>query len=158
MEDNTTDDDGDSGSEIPHEAEGCGCGCNVLGGDEGLEGDEWGLEVGADADAGNNLEDDNAGPGFVVGEVDEEAETEAHENHAEPDWGKILACFFDHDADGHGCEREGEDEGEEIDAGEDWGCAENSLEVEWQEVRAGNEDSAMAEADQERCDVGTAFE
>ncbi len=60
------------------------------------------MKVGTDADAGDELEDDDAGPGFVVGKVDEETEAEGHEEHTEPDRREVLACFLNEDAGGHG--------------------------------------------------------
>lgn len=62
------------------------------------------------------MEGEDAGPGAGVGEVDVETKAEGHEEDAEVDGGKVLACFFDEDADDNGGEGEGEDEGEEIDS------------------------------------------
>lgn len=112
LEDDAADDDGDGGGEITDEAKGCGCGGDVFWFNAGLESYERGLEVGADAHAGDELEDDDAGPGFVVGEVDEEAEAEGHEEHAEPDGREVLSCLFNEDAGGHGGEGESDDERE----------------------------------------------
>ena len=116
LEDDAADDDGDGGGEVADEAEGSGRGGDVLRFDKRLQGDERSLEIGADAESGNKLEDDGAGPGFVVGEVDEEAKTEGHEEHAEPDGREVLARFLDEDADAHGGEGEGDNEGEEVDS------------------------------------------
>ncbi len=154
LEDDAADDDGDGGGEVADEAEGGGGGGDVLGRDEGLQGDEGGLEVRADADAGDDLEDDDAGPGRVGREVDEEAEAEGHEGHAGPDGGEVLARLADEDADGGGHEGEGEDEGEEVETRAEWGGAEHGLEVEREEVGAADEDEAVAEADDEGGDVG----
>jgi len=49
LEDDAADDDGDGGCEVAHEAERRGCGGDVLVCDEGLQCDEGGLEVRADA-------------------------------------------------------------------------------------------------------------
>ena len=49
LEDDAADDDGDGGGELADEAEGRGCGGDVAGLDEGLERDEGGLEIRADA-------------------------------------------------------------------------------------------------------------
>lgn len=158
LEDDAADDDGDGGGEVADEAEGGGRGGDVLGRDEGLEGDERGLEVGADAEARDDLEEDDAGPGGVGGQVDVEAEAEGHAGHAEPDGGEVLARLADEDADGGGHEGEGEDEGEEVDARHQRGGAEHGLEVEGQEVGAADEDEAVAEADEEGGDVGESLE
>ena len=99
MEDDAADDDGDGGCELADETERCCCGGDVAGFDVGLEGDEGGLEVGADAYAGYDLEGEDAAPCAAVGEVDVEAETYGHEEDAEVDGGEVLACFFDEDAD-----------------------------------------------------------
>ena len=116
LEDDATDDDGDGSGEVPDEAEGRSRSGNILGLDERLERDKRGLEVGTDADAGNELEDDDAGPAFVIGKVNEEAKAEGHEEHAEPDRRKVLACFLDEDTDNHGGQGEGDDEGEQVDS------------------------------------------
>ena len=49
LEDDAADDDGDGGGELADETERGSCGGDVAGLDEGLECDQWGLEVGADA-------------------------------------------------------------------------------------------------------------
>ena len=67
LEDHAADDDGDGGGELADEAEGCGRGCNVSRLDEGLEGYEGGLEVGAYAEAGDDLVGEDAAPGAGVG-------------------------------------------------------------------------------------------
>lgn len=54
-------DDGDGGRELADEAEGRGSGGDVAGFDAGLEGDEGGLEEGADAEACDELVDDDFG-------------------------------------------------------------------------------------------------
>ena len=154
LEDDAADDDGDGGGELADEAEGCGRGCDISRLDEGLEGYEGGLEIGAYAEAGDDLVGYDAAPGAGVGEIDKESEADGHEEDAEVDGGKVLACFFDEDADDDGGKGEGEDEGEEVDAGEDWGGAENGLEVEGVEVGAGDEDEAVDEADAEGGEVG----
>ena len=81
-----------------------------------MEGYQWALKIGTDAEAGDDLVGENAAPLAAVGKVDVEAETEGHEEDAEPDWGQVLACFFDEDANDYGGEGEGDDEGEEVDA------------------------------------------
>ena len=116
LEDDAADDHGYGGGEVADEAEGCGCSGDVLWLYQGLQRDKGSLEIRADADASDELEDDDAGPRLVVGEVDEEAEAEGHKEHAEPDGREVVACFLDEDADGHGSEGEGDDEGEEVDA------------------------------------------
>ena len=51
----------------------------------------------------------------MVGEVDEEAEAEGHEEHAQPNRREVLASLFDEDTDGHGGEGEGEDKRKKVD-------------------------------------------
>lgn len=70
------------------------------------------MEVGTNANAGDDLVDDQAGPGGVRGKVNVEAETEGHEEHAEPDGGEVLACLADEDAGDGGDEGKGDNEGE----------------------------------------------
>lgn len=63
------------------------------------------------------MENYDARPGGVGGEIDEETKTEGHEEEAEVDWGKVLASFADEDTSSSRHEGEGENEGEEVDAG-----------------------------------------
>lgn len=158
LEYDTPDDDGDGGGEVAEEAEGCRCGRDVAGRDERLQGDERSLEVWPHAQAGDDLVGEDAAPGSGGGDVDVEAETDGHEEHAQPNWGEVLACFLDEYAGDDGGEGEGEDEGEEVDAREDGGGAQHGLEVEGQEVRARDEDHAVDEADGEGGHVGAVFE
>lgn len=117
-EDDAAQDDGDGGGELADEAEGAGGGSDVLWFDGALEGDEWRLEVGSHANAGDDLVDDYFGPVSGRVQVDEEAESECHEDEAEPDGFPIAACLFDVDAHKGGLEGEAEGEGEEVDARE----------------------------------------
>lgn len=117
--------------------------------DVGLEGDERGLEEGADAYAGDDLVDDDAGPGGVVFEVDEEAVAKGHEAQAADDHLTVAACFFDDDACACGDEGKAENHGEDVDAAEDRGGLQDGLEVKREVVGAGDEDEGMAEADDE---------
>ena len=85
--------------------------------DQRLQRDERGLEIWAYAQAGDDLVDDDAGPGApTVGKIEEEAEAEGHEDHAEPDGREVEACFLDEDADDGGGEGHGENVGEEVKA------------------------------------------
>jgi len=102
LEDDAANNNGDGGGEVADETKGGGCGGNIFWFDKGLESNERGLEIRADTNAGDELEDDDASPGFVVREVDEEAEAEGHEEHAEPDGREVLSCLFDENADDHG--------------------------------------------------------
>lgn len=158
LEDDAADDNGDGGREVADEAKGGGRGGDVAGGDQGLESDEGGLKVRSDAHAGDDLVDDQAGPGGVGWEVDVEAETECHEEHAEPDRGKVLARFADEDACDGGDEGEGDDEGEEIDTGKERGSSQDGLEIKREVVGTGDEDEAVHEAREEGGDVGAAGE
>ena len=108
--------DGDAGGDISREAKRRGRGGDILCLDERLQCNERGLEIWTDADARDDLVNDDAGPGRSFREIDVEAETERHEDHAEPDRGKVLAGFLDEDAYGRGDEGEGEDEGEGVHA------------------------------------------
>ena len=95
----------------------------------GLEGNQWGLEVGANANSSDDLVDEDLAPLSVVGEVDEEAEAEGHEAEAEDDGFFEHACFLDEDAGGGGDEGEDDYHGEQVHAGKNWCGAENGLEV-----------------------------
>ena len=68
--------------------------------------------------------------------------------------GRYWPVFLDEDAAGDGDEGEGEDEGEEIDARENGGGAEGGLEIEREEVGAGDEDEAVDEAGGKGGNVG----
>lgn len=74
------------------------------------------MEDGTDADTGDYLEDDDAWPGGVGLEVDEEAVAEGHEDEACDDKFAVAACDFDDCACGDGGEGEREAEGEDVDA------------------------------------------
>lgn len=104
LEDDTTDDDGDGGCDVTCETKGCSRTSDIRRFDHSLEGNKWGLEIRANADTGDDLVDDDAGPGRIVFEIDVKAEAEGHEEEAEPDWWEIFACFLDHDADDGGDE------------------------------------------------------
>lgn len=69
-----------------------------------------------------------------------------------------MASFLDEDTSGGGHEGEGEDKGERIDTGENGRGQVDGLEVEGEEVGSGDEDGAVAEAGEERGDVGAALE
>ena len=70
LEDDAAEHDGHGGCDLAHEAKGCGRGGDVGRFDRGLQRDEWGLEVRADPDAGDDLVDDDPRPGGVRGEGD----------------------------------------------------------------------------------------
>lgn len=106
--------DGHGGREVAGEAKGRGRGGDVAGPDFRLESDEWGLEVGADADPRDDLEDDDARPGRVGGEVDVEAEAEGHEESAEPDHRAVTAGLADDNAGEGGHEGQAKHVGEEV--------------------------------------------
>lgn len=77
MEDDAADDDGNGGGHVAGEAEGGGCGRDVARLDEALQRDEGSLEIRAYSQAGDDLVDDDTGPGAaVVGQVDEKAEAD----------------------------------------------------------------------------------
>lgn len=103
-EDNAAEDNGDGGAELADEAEGARRGGDVLGLDGGLQRDQRALKVGSDADAGDDLVDDDFGPVGPRVQVDEEAEAERHEDEAEPDGFAVAAGLFDDDADQGGLE------------------------------------------------------
>lgn len=91
LEDDTADNDGYGRGQVANEAEGCGRGSYVAGLNEGLESDQWCLEIWSDAQASDDLEGEDAAPGAAAGKVNVETETDRHEDHAEPDRGKVLA-------------------------------------------------------------------
>ena len=104
LEDDAADDDGDGGGEVPHEAEEGRRGGDVSRRDFRLEGDQGSLEVGAHAEAGDDLEGEDPAPGPGGGDVGVEAEADGHEDHAEPDRREVLAGLLDEDAPDDGGE------------------------------------------------------
>lgn len=158
MEDDTANNNRNGGCEVASEAECGGRGSDIFWLNKCLERDEWALEVWADTDAGDDLVDDDAGPAGFRGEIDVKADPQGHEKHAEPDRGKVLACFLDEDTDRGGDEGEGENEGKRVDAGENGRGAEDSLEVERNKIGSGDECGAMAETNGESGNVGAVLE
>lgn len=130
LEDDAADDDRDGGGEVAHEAEHGRRGGDVAGRDFRLERDQGGLEVGAHAETGDDLEWEDAAPGAGGGDVDVEAEADGHEDHAEPDRGEVFASLLDEDASDDGGEGEGQDIREKVDAAQDRGCAKHGLEIQ----------------------------
>lgn len=142
-------DDGHGGGELSHEAKGRGRGGHVGRVDVRLERDEGRLEERAAAQAGDDLVDDDAGPGGVGLQVDEEAEAQRHHDHAEPDGRQVGARLADEGA------RRGGDDGQRqhlrqgVHAAQDRRDEEHRLEVQWQVVRGGDEDEGVAEGQQQ---------
>ena len=66
LEDDAADDDGDGGGHVAREAEGRGRGGDVARLDKALQRNEWGLEIRAYTQTGDDLVDDDAGPGAAV--------------------------------------------------------------------------------------------
>ncbi len=100
---------------MPNEAECCCRRGNVLGVDLCLERDEWRLEEGASAYAGQDLEDYYARPRVAIrGKANKKAGPKCHEDGAKPDSGKVLACSLDEDADNGRAEGERENVWEEV--------------------------------------------
>lgn len=135
------------------EVEGCCCGGDVCAVNVCLQADEGGLEDWSDADTSDDLVHDDAGPGGVGLQVDEETVAESHEDEAGEDEFAVAACDFDDCTCGDGGERERETEGEDVDAGEDWGGLEDGLEVEREVVVSGDEGEGVAEVDGQDEDV-----
>ena len=71
LEDDTADHDGETSADAADEGEGAGCGGGVVLADHGLDGDEWGFEEQAGADAFDDFEADDCGKGGCGVEVDE---------------------------------------------------------------------------------------
>lgn len=111
------------------------------------------MEDWADADTRDDLENDDAGPGGVGLEVDEEAVAEGHEDEACDDEFAVAACDFDDCACGDGSEGKREAEGEDVDAGEDGGGLEDGLEVEWEVIVSCDEGKGVTEVDGEDANV-----
>ncbi len=124
-----------------------------------LQRDEGGLEIRAGTNAGDDLEDDDPSPGVAARwEVDEEAGSKGADEGAEPDGGEVLTCLLDEDANDGGKEGEGHDEWNQVYAREYGGGAENGLKIQGKEISGGDEDHAVAEANQQGSDVGTMLE
>ncbi len=128
-EDDATQDDGEGGGKLAHEAKGAGRDRDVLCFDGRLQCDQWTLEVRSDAESGHDLVDDDLGPVGGGVEVDEEAESERHADEAEPDGLAVAAGFLDEDADDCGLEGETEGVGKDIDPGEQGTGREDGLKV-----------------------------
>ena len=91
-------------------------------------------------------------------EVEEEAGAEEHHSASAPDHFLVAAGFGDDYACGARGEGEGEDEWEDVYAGEERGVAADGLEVEWEEVAATEEDDAVGEGHGVGGDVGAVVE
>lgn len=156
--DDCAQDNGDGGGGLAEEGEGCGGGCHVRAVDVGLEGDKGGLEERANAYTGDDLVDDDAGPGGVIFQVDEKAEAKGHEAQAADDQLAVATCLFDDDACACGDDGEAKNQGEDVDAAEDRGGLQHGLEVEREVVGAGDEDEGMAEADDKDETIVPVFE
>ena len=152
--DDAADDDGHGGGKVAGEAKGGSRGGDVAGLDLGLQGYERSLKVRTHADAGDDLEEDEARPGGIWREVDVEAEAEGEEEHSEPDGLVVAPSFTDEDSSSHGNDGEGYDKWEEVDAGKEGRSAEYGLEIEREEVRTGHEDEAVAEDGNKNGDIG----
>lgn len=120
-----------------------------------LERDEWRLEEGASAYAGQDLEDYYARPRVAIrGKANKKAGPKCQEDGAKPDSGKVLACSLDEDADNGRAEGERENVWEEVNPWKDGSGTEDGLEVKWEEKSCGDEYHAVAEADNQRTNIG----
>lgn len=153
VENDATDRDGDGRAQLAEEAETGGCGTDIARLNVGLQRNEGGLEVGTDTNASNDLEDDNFGPVSVVAEVDEETEPESHDGEAEHDGDFIVARALDDDADAGRGDGEREHKGEQVDTGEEGGCAHDGLEVQREPVTATHEGECVHEGEGEGGDA-----
>jgi len=158
LEDHAADDDRDGRRQVAREAEGRDGRGDVARRHPRLQRDQRRLEVGPDADAGHDLEEDDLGPVVPGAEVDEQAEAERHDGEAEVDGRQVLPGLLDVDAGEGGDEGEGEGEGDEVDAGEERAATQHGLEVKGEIVRPADEGKAVAEADAERGDIGAVLE
>lgn len=147
--DDGAEDGGDGGRGLAQEAEGGGRGGDVGGVDVGLQGDEGRLEVGTGADAADDLVDDDARPGGIGLEVDEEAIADGHEEHATDDQLAVAADLAHDEPCRGGDDRQTEHVGQHVHTAEDGAGEEDRLEVEREVVGAGDEDERVAEADEQ---------
>lgn len=118
LEHDAADDDGRGGRKVADESHRRGRGRGVVLGDPRLEGQEWGFEEEAGAQAGDELEADDLaqrGGGRRRGEVDVEAVADSEEGHPEPDQFEVAPRAADGDAgdDGHQGFRDHDGEDEE---------------------------------------------
>lgn len=145
----TTQHDGHRAAELADEAEGRGRRGHVGDVDVGLERHEGRLEVGADARAADQLEDDDAGPGRVGFEVDEETPSEGHQGHTSHDQLLVPASLLDDDARHRREDRERKDHRKSVHAAQDRSRQKHGLEIQRQEVGAGDEDHGVTEGGRE---------
>ena len=147
MEDDSTNDDGDGGTEIANETEGrCGC-RDIPRRDKRLERYKRCLKVWTHPNASYDLEGENATPGRTKREVEKETEAKSHEEQSEPDRRKVLPCPLDKYSGQGGDKGEGNYEGKQVNSTENGVGTEDGLKVERKEVSTGNEDHAVGEAD-----------
>lgn len=97
--------------------------------DVGLESNQRRLEKGADAQAGDDLVDDDAGPRGVGFEVDEKTVAQGHEDETADDEFAVAAGDLDQDSRGDGCEGETETEWENVDTTQDRASLKDGLKV-----------------------------
>lgn len=158
LEDHAAKDDGHGGSDITSEEHRRGGAGGVGGLGEGEDGDDGRLEERAQAQAGDDLEDDDAGPAGVGLEVDVQAMTEDHHDEAEVDGRAVAAGVADVEAGGGGGDAQRDGDGEEVDAGQDRGGAEHDLEVQREVVEVGDVGEAVDVGDAEGGEIGGGFE
>lgn len=108
------------------------------------------MKESTDAQAGNDLEHDDAWPGGVGLQVDEETVAQRHEEEAENDEFTIAAGGFDDDSCADGNDGETETDGEHVDTAEDRGGLEHGLEVQWEVVVSCNEGEGVGESGDEQ--------
>lgn len=128
--DDSTQDNGHGCRELADEAEGCGSGSHVSGADISLQGYERSLEVGANTRTGDDLEDDDSGPGGVGLQVDEQAPSENHQEKTGDDELAVPASLLHEDTGTCGHDGEAEGHGEDVDTTHDGVCEEDGLEVD----------------------------
>ena len=118
-----------------------------------MECNEGRLEIRTDADTCDDLVDDDARPAGFSREINVEAKSKSHKEHAEPDGRQILARLLDNDPNRGRDEGKGQDEGKCVDARKNWGSAENSLKVKREEIGSRDESRTVAETNGESGDV-----
>lgn len=153
VEEDAADDDGDGRRQLPDEHEGARRAGDVPPLERVLQRDQGRLEVGADAEAEDDLVQDDLGPVGVRVEIDEEAVPERHEGEAADDGRQVLAGLLDHEARDRGRHPEDEGEGQDVDAGQERAGAEDALEVQGHVVADGDEDEAVAGVEPQDGDV-----
>lgn len=120
-----------------------------------MKSDHGGLEQRADANTGDDLEDDGLPDDQLWAKVNEQSSSEGHEERAKPNGRADLACFADENSCAKGAYRQRQNKGEEKNTRDDCRASQDRLEVQSQVEIEGDEDEAVTASHSERCATGT---